>query len=745
MKKTIIILTFLFANLLINASIKQDTIEVRKLYLNASKTNNNKQAIVNYFNFIKKASKFYFIDNSFESELIKSYTNVQQLYDSLNKTSSFQKLINKIVYIYVDYPIIYIHLLNLLPEETLFKKKLQDINEKIKYLFNQKKYNTLGRLFLKFGNYFYGKNNFLKSLTFYHLSYDFFKLGNDEVGISKSFNNLSIINLELGHLNQSEKYLKESIKIKLANNDSFGLASTFNNLAQVYFESSLNKKEENNLDSALYYKNLAIFYFEKSIVIDSISENIDGIATSFLNLGNIYNDFKEYNKALKYYNKAEKLFSKINDDEGKLYYYINLTDLLLKMSEDCSLSKNQKEKYINQAKSSILKAFKFLNNSNIQYNYNIFNYCSTIYGEQKKYDSAYYYFKKAKLLKDSLDEINRKNYLIKLEQKFYTKQKESEINYLNKQQKLTQFQRNIILFSAITITLLLSVLLYQIYKRLNITRKQNHIISIQKSRIQKIYEQLNQKNKLLNDSIQYASSIQKSFLSDEQELQNLFREAFILFLPKDILSGDFYFLSKNKEYIYLAVGDCAGHGIPGAIMSMITYTILQQIIKYDKEQQTALILKKLHNELFNIQTQFNANDLTESVEISLIIFDTIHQKITLSSTNQDVYIIHKNEINIIEGDIFSIGQCFSNEESVFKQTTINYLPQNKIILSTDGYYDEINEINKKKFSKQSFVKLLDEHKNVDLIKLKQVLQEKHTEWNNKKYQTDDICVIGIEV
>ena len=273
--------------------------------------------------------------------------------------------------------------------------------------------------------------------------------------------------------------------------------------------------------------------------------------------------------------------------------------------------------------------------------------------------------------------------------------------------------------------------------------------------------QLELKNTQITDSIRYAKQIQDAMLPDlspktqgksikSQVLKfgalNLEFETFILFRPKDIVSGDFYWFTKTKEFTFIAVADCTGHGVPGAFMSMIGNTLLNEIVVQKKIYNLAQILTKLDEGVnFAINKQQNLERTQEDgMEISICRIDFNKNEIQIASTNQSVYILNNNELNEIEGGIYSVGGgSFSNK--IFETHKIIYYENAIIYLLSDGYQDQFGGENRKKFGSTNLKELIKSISEKSLEEQKTELENTFNSWKGNNKQIDDVTVIGIKI
>lgn len=271
--------------------------------------------------------------------------------------------------------------------------------------------------------------------------------------------------------------------------------------------------------------------------------------------------------------------------------------------------------------------------------------------------------------------------------------------------------------------------------------EQNKQIEIQK-------EIAIQQNGDIISSIEYAKRIQNALLPSEQKLERYFKNNFVLYKPKDIISGDFYWtkhIENGKFNIsILAVADCTGHGVPGALMSMLGIAFLNEIV-LKKEVETAnQILDKLREKVIeSLQSQSGEMITNDGMDIALILIDHNTNKIHFTGANRPLYFIRDKILQVIDGDKMPIGKhgtidsSFTNHEILLKKNDVIYL-------LSDGYADQFGGPKNKKFKRKRLKDLLFEIHDKPLIVQKELLNDEHEKWQHTNRQTDDILILGVK-
>lgn len=282
-------------------------------------------------------------------------------------------------------------------------------------------------------------------------------------------------------------------------------------------------------------------------------------------------------------------------------------------------------------------------------------------------------------------------------------------------------------------------------ERRKILAEQNITLEIQvKERTAEINEQkkiIEEKNKDITDSINYAQRIQRSILPTEKEIADIFPNSFVLFKPRDIVSGDFYQFKKVDDYNYAILADCTGHGVPGALMSMIGSNLLHQIIVERKIKEPNKILSALHKEVKSTLRQSGGAQSHDGMDASIILLRD--NKLFIASANRPVYVVNNGVINELKPDKRSIGGSQSMDEVAFTVTELEVLPDMLVYLFSDGYADQFGGEAGKKFKVKNLSQLLLSIHEKPLQVQKEILNTTFDNWKNDLEQVDDVSLIGI--
>jgi PAS domain S-box-containing protein len=249
----------------------------------------------------------------------------------------------------------------------------------------------------------------------------------------------------------------------------------------------------------------------------------------------------------------------------------------------------------------------------------------------------------------------------------------------------------------------------------------------------------------ITNSIKYARQIQKAVLPPEDLFKSWLHEYFILYLPKDIVSGDFYWISKKENKILIALSDCTGHGVPGAFMSMLGVSLLNEIVSNDKWKNAADILNILRIKVKRaLQQETNKYRISDGMDISLCIIDKETMNLDFAGANNSLYLVRSNEVEEYKGDKMPIG-VYVTDNLLFRSIDIKFEHENTIYLSTDGYLDQFGGVKNKKFGIRMFKQLLQEVASKPIDEQKNFYLQTIRNWQGNEHQIDDITMIGFKV
>jgi tetratricopeptide (TPR) repeat protein len=636
------------------------------------------------------------------------------------------------------------NLLNKLPEKKYPKE------------YKQNKLGTVYNLLAR-AQYYIG--NISMSIDYYDKSIIAYENSGNVLGKALSVDNSGIIYNEKGdYVKSVEKHL-EALKTYEALNDTARIVSSYVNIGRVF----KNKGEENhaleyyekaaiiaekinhklyqaicyNNIGALYNKeggdyNKALDYFLKAYEIKKEIQSHDkmSIANTLSNIGNAYEGLKEYNKAFEWHNMSLKMREEISDRQGMITVYNNLAQLYFAS---------------NNIDKALLYALKAMNLSDSlqlpELQKHSHNLLADIYEKQGLDKKSLYHYKQYILYRDSLTNIDNTRLLT---------EKEMQFEFDKKEQSMIAERQKLIIGSVALILFIVIIFSGLLYNRFKIIKTQNQIIEEQKEIVvgQKLV--VEEKNKEILDSIQYAKRIQNNLLTpesyfEEHLINNFKSDFFILFMPKDIVSGDFYWAYRHKQKFLVAAADCTGHGVPGAFMSMLGISNLNQLVQQKNIFQPDLLLNELKNNIIKAVNPEGAKiQSRDGMDISLCCFDFENKKVDFALANNSLYQIRNGNLTEIKPDKFPVG-VYEGELKPFTKHSIQLTKNDTIYLFSDGFADQFGGPKGKKFKYSQFKELLLSVQQHSMTEPKNIILEKFNDWKSDHEQVDDICIIGIKI
>jgi serine phosphatase RsbU (regulator of sigma subunit) len=572
-------------------------------------------------------------------------------------------------------------------------------------------YTNVGDAYANMGNYLQATNYFFKSLK---LSEEI----NDSAGISSAYLNIGGIFYEQHNFEAALDYNEKALKIKILFGERKTQGIIYSNIANIY---SAQKKYQ-----------IALVYNLKSMKIAEEIKDKQGVNNCCTNIGNTYLAQHKFNEALPYFLKALKSSIEIGDKAILIGSYNGLGNCY-EQQGDYTKSLQQYEEALRLSKEIDFK-------TGVREAYN--NLSSTN-EKLKRFDRALFYNKLFSNIKDSMLNEESLKQTAELNTRYETNKKEKEILLLTKDQQLKdkslKEQRLVRIGLSIGLTLFLA-LSFLLFNRYRFKQKANLLLEEQKTEI-------HQKNTQITDSIDYAKTIQEAILPDDEKLSACFPEYFILYKPKAIVSGDFYWLGKKDNKIICAVADCTGHGVPGAFMSLLGQNILENVIQHESIVDPGRILTALNEE---IVTRFSKGKKREAVnhamDIALISLDHANRKLQYAGARNSLYIVRENELTELKADKMSTG-IVNKDLSVVNYTNNECATQtgDMIYMFSDGFPDQKGGPERKKFFYQPFKELLISVHALPVKEQQKKLNEAIISWMGACEQMDDILVMGIRI
>ncbi len=570
------------------------------------------------------------------------------------------------------------------------------------------------RYFITFTDYVNAEKEIVKAITICKSKNDFKNLG-------KAYNLKSILLKRLGKTTSSIYYLLKAYQLSKRNNDFRSQIHRLTNLSNEFIDQNQLSKADyylSELDSLVpylkktdfyyYYQNKGSYFlktndikqaiscYEKAEKVATINKMIDSKATVLKLLAETYRINKKFKVAEKYaqqsydiakehhliFEKSEALLEliQINEASGKFNIAYNLQKEFIKVEKE------------------ILDSEKLNRVSSIQN-------------------------KLALTEKENI--ISKQNNKIALEK---IKNTESEL----KNQKLYIF--------LILIGLAFILFIYNYLK----TKKLNRLIKLQKQDVENKNRLVEMQHKDIKDSIRYAERIQHAILPPEARWFSILPNSFVYYAPKDILSGDFYWIEETEDFIFVAAADCTGHGVPGALISIVNYNLLNKAVLEKHIYDPAKILDAVNGWLTeSLHQTFNNSTVKDGMDVSLISINKKTNELLFAGAFNPIYIFQDNQVNTIKADKFPVGTFIHEELQYFETKSYQLKKGDKIYLFTDGFADQFGGVNNKKYKYGKFKDTFNRIQNESVTSQRTEIQKEFENWKGENEQVDDVLVIGI--
>lgn len=505
----------------------------------------------------------------------------------------------------------------------------------------------------------------------------------------------------------------------------------------------------------------AIDAYRQAIACFIQAKDKKGVLNAKVDIGDIYLQQKEYQRALELYIPVRKEYEETGDVSmviktlsriGSAYSnWGNFDEAIKYLNDAVDLAK--KNKMATEA-TTLKKSLDIVVNNKSNFSHSQTTYAiekqEEMIGEVDKQQDQIHTLsvQKAKSLEEiaKLSTENQlKEFRIKAQEDELIKQKLEAINRSKEIQLLKldkeikeisiQKQRQFILW-VVTILILVAVFSIFIFRSLIATKKQKVVIHEQKLLVDK-------KNKHITDSIKSALTIQESILPKTQVFGSFFRDSFILFLPKDIVSGDIYWIKNLNDELLFSVIDCTGHGVPGAFMSLHAYNQLEYIVNEKRIESPAHILSEMNKSI--VQTMREEDDelfVKNGMDMGMVKLNKKDMKIEFSGAKHSLIVVRDGAIIELKGDSSSIGNMLG---TMYSAQTIDVFFGDMLYLFSDGYKDQKGGTNNKSLYSKPFKKILAQIAEFSCMEQNRILNQKYIEWKKDNTQNDDICVMGIRI
>ena len=576
------------------------------------------------------------------------------------------------------------------------------------------------------GNIYKDQGNLTESLNYFQKSLILFKEIGDKKGVANRLSNIGLIFQEKGNYEQAIQYHKKSLKISDENGDQRGIAGAYNNIAINYKKTTQHEK--------------AINYYREAFKIFNKIGDKRGVAGSLHNIGTVSFEQSNYDSVIIYCTQSLNIRKEIGDQKG--------IASSLNVIGNAHIKKGNSNDAINFYKES-LNILKKINTINL-----VDKNSESLYKTLKQlgeYEEALEMHELFLETKDSLSKMDAKEdlYKFEIEKEFELAKLADSLLFMQQigvksEQIKTQNEKikreKSIKYSLFLGMLIVSASLLLIFKNLKKTKKQKGIIEDQKAVVELANDELEEKNQEIIDSINYAKRIQLAILHPMKTVKEHFKDSFILYKPKDIVAGDFYWLEKKKGKVLFAAADCTGHGVPGAMVSVICNNGLNRSVREHNLTIPGDILDKTR-EIVVQEFQKSDEDVKDGMDIALCSIDGM--KLQYAGAYNPLWIIRNGKIIETKGNKQPIGQF--DHPKPYTTHSFNLEKGDTIYIFSDGYVDQFGGERGKKFKGKALRKMLLSIQKQAMEDQKITINKTFETWKGNLEQIDDVCIIGVRI
>ena len=562
----------------------------------------------------------------------------------------------------------------------------------------------------------YFKANYSTALLFFQESLKLQLEIENKTGIANAYNLIGVIRKEQQEYDDALKQYEKSLSIYESIQDLHGVAKVYNNIGEVHYR--------------LKDYQMALDYHLKGVNLNVDLKNDYGKSIALANVGRDYLELKDFEKALEALNESLEIRTEIGDEYPISNSLIRIADTYFAMKD------------YSKAEENALKALELAKKAKVVVeSMHASRLLSEIYELKQNPSLSLMYYKDYIKLRDSVNDVKQKNINFDLQNKleYDLKAKTDSIKY-NEEIKLTQsnlkHEKN--LSWILSIGIFIVVVLFFILLDWAIKMKK------QKAIIENQHLELNKTYKEVKDSIDYAKRIQDALMISEEGRQKIFPKSFVFYSPKDVVSGDFYWLySKlNSDEVYFAVADCTGHGIPGAFMSMIGNAVLNEVVVEGGITQTGEIL---NNTRALIKKAFkDSEDTKDGMDIAFCKYNTNTKTIQFSGAFNPLYVVSNGYLIEYKADSQPVGYNVPNENP-FSKTDVKVKKGDMVYIFSDGFKDQFGGPKEKKFMSSRFKELLVSVSAIDCDQQKKSIDDVFNNWKGSNGQIDDVCIMGVRI
>lgn len=640
-------------------------------------------------------------------------------------------------------------------------------NNVLKILENYEDIQVKDQVYNVIGACYYYKGDFNKTLEYWKKRLELCKQIRDTANTAQSYMNLGVIYKNMDEYDQAISFYQEAYKIREERKDSTEMATVLNNIGNIYFQFRGNytkalenyskaidiyKKKGDKENEAHLLNSIGLIYdkqeqnqmalnnFNQALtILKSLKNKDDKIAEVKNNLGVLYAELGNFEMAYRLLNENYLYYLEIGAKPNIGGTLIDLGDVYFSWGKyEDALTTYLRSYEIStelNMKSEIARTYEKLAKTN---------------ANLKNYKKAFEYHVLYTHLNDSLFTEKLNEQITEIQTKYETEKKDKEIALLNSDkalQEATLKRQKLAIFVFIGGFFIISIFLILIFRLYKQKQRANIILEEKNEKISQQRDFIFQQNKEITSSIEYAKRIQNALLPPQELIDAIIPDSFILFKPRDIVSGDFYWLNQKENKIISVTADCTGHGVPGAFMSMLGISFINEIINITKpeELRSNQVLDHLRELIItSLRQTGKLGESRDGMDMTICIIDTEKKTLDFAGAYNPMYLVRNGELIEAKADKMPIGihvktiEPFSNQIFQIEKGDIIYT-------CSDGYADQFGGPENNKFRRKNFKDLLLQIHTKDMNQQKEILDKTLMDWMEGFEQVDDILVCGIRI
>jgi serine phosphatase RsbU (regulator of sigma subunit)/uncharacterized protein HemY len=638
--------------------------------------------------------------------------------------------------------------------------------------------NLVGKANMALGAAYYSQSNYVKALKACEQAAEIFRETGNKPDLGVVLNTMGVIYKNWGDYQKAIDYYQQNLNIQESIGDTIKIGQAYANIGNVYFYVGI------DLDKALYNYDKSANFFRSKKQFTAVSQQLNS-------MGLVYKEKKDYGEALSYFKRALKGFKDDNYKPGIASAQVGIGNVYLEGGDYTSallyckeaLRLNQETGNIKEVGSNLRdlgriyfkwgkynEALQYFNQS-LKLNkeqgykkevYEVYLNIAEVYEKQGLYKTALDNFKNYNALKDSTISEGYINQISELATKYDTDRKERELviqkSELDKKnaeaaqskaelekKDLENRRQRLLIYSFILGLLIVFVFSIILYRQFREKKRANILLEEQNIEIKHQRDQIFVQKQEITDSIHYARRIQTAILPPDRILEKNLAEHFILYRPRDIVSGDYYWMTETGNKTIVLAADCTGHGVPGAFMSMLGVSFLNEIVIKQGVTKPSDILNELRNAIVgSLHQTGKEGENQDGMDIALLCIDHVAMKAEYAGAYNPMYLIRNKELVEYDADRMPIGIHIKGSTE-FTNNVLDIQKGDSIYIFSDGYIDQFGGEKSKKFMAKRLKELLLEINSEPMEKQSKTLNTAIEKWMGRIEQIDDILVIGLKI